>query len=105
MSDRITDADVDNYFIDLARLPLAPTPRRRAAWLWEASKAAAGWTYEVLRRLSPAKVGMFITGAMIVFVCVLLKQRDWVTLFFGTVAYVMLMVVYGTLALLQSERP
>jgi hypothetical protein len=56
-------------------------------------------------RWSPAKVGMFITGAMMVFVTVLIKQRDWATLFFGTVAYVMLMVVYGTLALLESERP
>jgi hypothetical protein len=29
MTDRLTDAEVDNYFIDLARLPLTRDPKRR----------------------------------------------------------------------------
>jgi hypothetical protein len=103
MTDRLTDAEVDNYFIDLARLPLTRDPkRRRVAWSWEWLKAFAGWLYEgqfLKASIAFVTVAYFAILIGLVVLGSAVADRLWMT-----VVYVLAMVVVVPLAIYEGGK-
>jgi hypothetical protein len=101
MSDRLTDAEVDNYFIDLARLPLTRDPKpRRVVWSWEWLKAFAGWVVDCgILKAAIALVTFayfaFLIGLVVIGSAV--ADRLWMTC-----VYVLAMVVLVPLAIYEG---
>lgn len=100
MSD-LTDAEVEAAFA--RQLRHVPTSRRH--WWKEAAKATPGFLWNRLRCWSAAKAAMFMTGLSWPMFALLVVLDEWVKVFALLVVYIVLMAIFITFAVLESERP
>jgi hypothetical protein len=97
----LTDAEVQRRFAEQLRPLSAAHPH----WLWEWTKATAGWLWHTMRAWSPAKGAMAMTGMAWVFFIVLVLLGAWKMAFILTAIYIPMMAILITCAILESERP
>lgn len=95
MTDRLTDAEVDNYFIDLARLPVAPDPP--LAWLRAWVDVVRGWPFVQLS-IGFTTFVFFVVLVVLVAVGSAAADRLWVTC-----AYVLGMCVLVPIAIYERH--
>jgi multidrug efflux pump subunit AcrB len=94
----LTDAEVTRYLTELERLPATVEQEStiRRVWYWLGDKS---------RSWSPAKSCLFMTGAMMVVVTVLVLLEEWVKVFAILALYLPLAGVFCMAAIFESERP